>query len=146
MTWQTKKNNVCVPNRDQSSSLLGISSSLLRGIDNFLEVEGLKTIHMKSLHYHAHFCMTTPPNYNVCPEIWGCFSPPSPPFIYTLVTIYNIGIVHHFDTVNHLDTVETGHMRTPSTCSRPPASSFPGLRKGLGTRLRTHLICRRLRR
>ena len=38
----------------------------------------------------------------------------------------NIGIVHHFDTVNHLDTVETGHMRTPSTCSRPPASSFPG--------------------
>ena len=36
---------------------------------------------------------------------------------------------HHFDTVNHLDTVETGHIRTPSTCSHPPASSFPGLRK-----------------
>ena len=42
---------------------------------------------------------------------------------------YNIGIVHHFDTVNHLDTVETGHMQTPSMCSRPPASSFTGLRK-----------------
>ena len=37
--------------------------------------------------------------------------------------------VHHFDTVNHLDTVETGHMRIPSMCSCPPASSFPGLRK-----------------
>ena len=46
--------------------------------------------------------------------------------------LFNIGIVHHFDTVNHLDTVETGHsMRTPSTCSRSPASSFPGLRKAV---------------
>ena len=71
MTLQSKKNNVCVPDRDQSSSLLCISSSFL----------------------------------------------------------LNIGIVHHFDTVNHLDTVETGHMWTPSTCSCPPASSFPGLRK-----------------
>ena len=32
-----------------------------RGVDNFLEVGGLKTAHMKFLHYHAHFCMTTPP-------------------------------------------------------------------------------------
>ena len=57
--------------------------------------------------------------------------------------LFNIGIVHHFHTVNHFDTVETGHMRTPSTCSRSPASSFQGLRKlggGLGTRLRIHLI------
>ena len=43
--------------------------------------------------------------------------------------LFNIGIVYHFDTVNHLDMVETGHMRTPSTCSRPPASLFPGWRK-----------------
>ena len=46
-----------------------------------------------------------------------------------------IGIGDHFDTVNHLDTAETGHMLTPSTCSRSPASSFTGLRKagrGLG--------------
>ena len=71
MTWQSKKNNVCVPDRDQSSSFLCISS----------------------------------------------FFP------------FNVGIVHHFDTVNHLDTLETGHMRTPSTCSCPPASSVPGLRK-----------------
>ena len=70
MTWQYKK-NVCGPDRDQSSSLLCISSSFL----------------------------------------------------------FNVGIVHHFDTVNHLDTVETGHMLTPSTCLRLPASSFPGLRK-----------------
>ena len=77
MTWQSKKKNVCVPDRDQSSSLLCISSSFL----------------------------------------------------------FNIGIVHHFDMVNHLDTVETGHMLTPSTCLRSPASSFPGLGKagwGLG--------------
>ena len=66
-----KKNNVCVPDKDQSSSLLCISSSFL----------------------------------------------------------FNIGIVHHFDTVNHLDTVDTGHVLTPSTCSRSPASSFPGLQK-----------------
>ena len=32
-------------------------------------------------------------------------------------------------TVNHLDMVETGHVLTPSTCSRSPASLFPGLRK-----------------
>ena len=43
--------------------------------------------------------------------------------------LFNIGIVHPSDMVNHLDTVETGHMRTPSMCSRPPASSFPGFRK-----------------
>ena len=49
--------------------------------------------------------------------------------------LFNIGIVHHFDAVNYLDTVETGSMRTPGTCSRPPASSFPGLRKaGWGPR------------
>ena len=39
-------------------------------------------------------------------------------------------------------------MWTPSICSRPPASSFPGLRKAgwnnLGTRLHTHLICGQL--
>ena len=29
MTWQSKKNNVCVPDRDQSSSLFCISSSFL---------------------------------------------------------------------------------------------------------------------
>ena len=29
----------------------------------------------------------------------------------------------------HLDTVEIGHMRTPNTCSRSQASSFPGFRK-----------------
>ena len=73
------KSYVCVPDRDQSSSLLCISSFFL----------------------------------------------------------FNIGIVHHFDTVNHLDTVETGHMWTPSTCSRPPASSFPGLRKAKFTRFET---------
>ena len=28
-----------------------------------------------------------------------------------------------------MDTVETGHVLTPSTCSRSPASSLPGLRK-----------------
>ena len=28
-----------------------------------------------------------------------------------------------------MGTVETGHMRTPSMCSCPPASSFPGLHK-----------------
>ena len=66
-----KYNNVCVPDRDQNSSLLCISSSFL----------------------------------------------------------FNIGIVHHFDTVNHLDTVETGHIQTPSTCLRSPASSFQVLRK-----------------
>ena len=27
--------------------------------------------------------------------------------------------------VNHLDTVETGHMRTPSTCLRPQARQGP---------------------
>ena len=53
---------------------------MLRGVDNFLEVGGLKTEHMKFLHYHAHFCMTTPTYYNVCQKIW--FSPPNPP-IYT---------------------------------------------------------------
>ena len=31
--------------------------------------------------------------------------------------------------VNHLDAVGMGHMRTPSSCSRSPASSFPGLQK-----------------
>ena len=80
-----KNNNVCVPDRDQNSSLLSISSSFL----------------------------------------------------------FNIGGVHHFDMVNHLDTVVTGHMQTPSTCSRSPASSFQYCEKldgGLGTRLRTHLI------
>ena len=66
-----KNNNVCVPDRDQNSSLLCISSSFL----------------------------------------------------------FNIGVVHHFDTVNHLDTVETGHIQTPSTCLRSPASSFQVLRK-----------------
>ena len=71
-----KKNNVCVHDRDQSSSLLCVSSSFL----------------------------------------------------------FNIGIVHHFDTINHLDTVETRHMRTPSMCSRSPASSFPGLRKAWMTK------------
>ena len=28
------------------------------GVDNFLEVGGLTTTHVKLLHYHAHFCMT----------------------------------------------------------------------------------------
>ena len=32
MTWQSKKNNVCVPDRDQSSSLLCISSYFLFNI------------------------------------------------------------------------------------------------------------------
>ena len=31
-----------------------------RDIDNFLEVGGLKTAQVKFLHYHTHFCMTTP--------------------------------------------------------------------------------------
>ena len=43
--------------------------------------------------------------------------------------LFKVGIVHRFVTVNHLDMVETGHMLTPSTCSRSPASSFPVLRK-----------------
>ena len=68
LSVQWKINNVCVPDRDQSSSLLCISSSFL----------------------------------------------------------FNIGIVHHFDTVNHLDMVKTGYVLTPSTCSRSPASLFPG--------------------
>ena len=31
------------------------------GVDNFLKVGGgLKIAHVKVLHYHAYFCMTTP--------------------------------------------------------------------------------------
>ena len=37
------------------------TTPLYRGVDNLLEVGGLKTAHIKFLHYHAHFCMTTPP-------------------------------------------------------------------------------------
>ena len=40
--------------------------------------------------------------------------------------------------VNHLDTVETGQMRTPTTCSR--SKDCEKLGGGLGTRPRTHLI------
>ena len=43
----------------------------IRGVDNFLEVGGLKIANVKFLHYHTHFCMTTPPYYNVCTKIWG---------------------------------------------------------------------------
>ena len=56
---------------------------------------------------------------------------------FPALLLFNIGIVHHFDTVNHLDTVETGHMQTPSTCSR--SQDFEKLGRGLGMRLYTHL-------
>ena len=85
VTWQSKRIiDVCVPDRDQSSSPLCISSSFL----------------------------------------------------------FNVSIVHHFDTVNHLDAVKTGHVLTPSTCSRhQPSRSQDGekLGEGLGTRQRVHL-------
>ena len=64
---------------------------MLRGVDNFLEVGGLKTVHMKFLHYHAHFCMTTPPYYNVCQKIW--FSPPSPPLLSTPLMLVQMSII-----------------------------------------------------
>ena len=57
-----------------------------RGVDNFLEVGWLKATHVKFLHYHTHFCMTTPLYYNVCQKICEGFSPPSPPHLQGVVT------------------------------------------------------------
>ena len=37
----------------------------VRGVVNFLEVGGLKTVSAKFLRYHTPFCMTTPPFNNV---------------------------------------------------------------------------------
>ena len=69
-----------------TKQLLVVSLQLHLGVDNFLEVGGLKTVSAKFLHYHAYFCITTPRFYNVCPKIWE-----GPPYLHpwaTYVTEY----------------------------------------------------------
>ena len=47
-----------------------------RSVDNFLEVGGLKTVNARFLHYHAHFCMTTPHFIMFAQKSGGALAPP----------------------------------------------------------------------
>ena len=69
-----------LPPRPNTSHLGCSNYHLHRGVDNFLEVGGgLKTVQVKFLHYHTHFCMTSPLIIMFAKKSKGALAPPSPP-------------------------------------------------------------------
>ena len=61
----------------------------------------MKTARMKFLHYHAHFCMTTPPYYNVCQKIWGGLNL-APPYLHPCTLREDVAHIHTHAHTHHV--------------------------------------------
>ena len=66
---------------------VALLSMYCRGVD--IRSGGLKTTHVKFLHYHAYFCVTTSTYYSVYQKIWG--GAKLAPLRYITATVRQVG-------------------------------------------------------